>query len=92
MSVIIRLYIMLTAVSRWVEGLRVALLIRVYGIDKNEKPPIPWRKREGLPDPGHWPEAVQSKDGLFKYPVLLVGKQKAGPVKPVPVKFDTEIK
>jgi hypothetical protein len=90
MSLTIRLYELLTVVSRWVEGSRVALLSRAYGIDKNEKPPIPWRKREGLPDSGNWPKAVQSKDGLFKYPVFLIGKQKVGPVRPVPAKWDVK--
>lgn len=86
----VRLYKILSVVSGWVETARLALLVRVYGISQNEKAPVPWRKREGLPDPGHWPEAVESKDGKFKYPVWLIGKQKVGPVRPVPAKLDTE--
>ncbi len=90
MNPTVRMYKILSVVSGWVEAMRLALLVRVYGIDKNEKPPIPWRKREGLPDPGHWPEEVQSKGQLSAYPVLLIGKQKAGPVRPVPAKLDTQ--
>jgi len=84
MNLTVRLYKLLSVVSGWVEAVRLALLVRVYGIDKNERPPVPWRKREGLPDPGHWPEAVESKDGKFKYHIQLTGKQKVGPVRPVP--------
>ena len=83
MNMAVRLYRMLSNIFDWIEGQRVNLLVRIYGIDSGVKPPAPWREREGLPDHNHWPESVQSKDGRFKYPVLLTGKMKVGPVRPV---------
>lgn len=90
MNMVIRLYRLLSKVSEWVESRRVNLLARIYGIASDVKPPVPWREREGLPDHNHWPEAVQSKDGLFKYPVLLTGKTKVGPVRPVPAALEMD--
>src|ERR1700678_330916 len=90
MNLTVSMYKLLNVVSGWVENVRLNLLARVWGIDQNVKPPAPWRKREGLPDPGHWPEAVESKNGKFKYPVFLTGKQKVGPVRPVPAKLDVD--
>ena len=85
MNLIVRLYAMLTAVSSWVESMRVALLVRVYGISNDIKSPVPWRVREGLPDHNEWPMA---KEGGA---ILLVGAAKVGPVRPVPAKLDKEI-
>jgi hypothetical protein len=75
MNSIVRLYKLLSIVSGWIEGARIALLVRVYGIDKNEKPPVPWRKREGLPDPGQWAkQAPGRKPGRLLRACLVRGK------------------
>ena len=50
MTLIVRLYGLLSVFARWIENMRLVCLVRVYGIDKNEKPPVPWRKREALAD------------------------------------------
>ena len=56
MSIIVRLYAILSAISRWVEDMRIALLVRFYGMANDEgEPPIPWRIRERLPSHDQWP-------------------------------------
>ncbi len=95
MNLTVSVYKILSVVSGWIEAMRVALLVRVYGIDKNEKPPAPWRKREGLPDPGLWPTTRLSRVGgnveeRIPRQVMIVGKQKVGPVRPVPAKLDMD--
>ena len=90
MSTLFRLYAVLTAISGWVEGLRVSILVRIYGIDKSIKPPVPWREREGLPPAQYrWP-TVKDRHSENSYAAVLVGKVKVGPVKPVPAQFDKE--
>lgn len=95
MNVIVRLYALLTVVSGWVERLRIALLVRVYGITNECKPPVDWRVREGLPSYGQWPTTRLSRVGSNveeRIPrfVLLKGKVGVGPVRPVPAKLDKE--
>lgn len=95
MSIIVRLYNTLSVISGWVEDARVALLVRFYGIVNNEKAPLPWRKREGLPEPGSWPTTRLSRVGgnveeRIPHQVMIVGKQKVGPVRPVPAKGDVK--
>ena len=87
MSLIVWWYNWLSVISVWVEKQRTALLIRAYGIDKNEKPPVPWRKREGLPDSGHWPKGGWSENVRYPHSTWLTGKQKVGPVRPVPAEL-----
>ena len=90
MDVIVRLYTALTTISRWIEDLRIACLVRVYGIDKNEKPPIPWRVREGLPRHDQWPE-VNGRNGWPGHLMWVTGKVKVGPVRPVPAKLESNL-
>lgn len=85
MNTIVRLYAMLTRISGWIEGWRVALLVRVYGVANNEsKPPTDWREREKLPDHNQWPTVKATEDSRLGHSVLLVGAVKVGPVHPVP--------
>ena len=88
MNTLLRLYAVLTAISGWIESLRVSVFTRVYGISNYVKPPVPWREREGLP-PAHcrWPTVEDERSGN-SYAAVLVGKVKVGPVKPVPAEFD----
>ena len=87
---IVRLYVMLTRISGWIEDWRVALLIRVYGVANNEsKPPTDWREREKLPSAEEWPTTTMSRKGTImedRVPrkILLIGAVKVGPVHPVP--------
>jgi hypothetical protein len=92
MNLTIKLYEMLTAISRWIENARVAQLVRIYGICKEEIPPIPWREREGLPSSDQWPKEGGQIDNLLMpdHSIWITGKVKAGPVRPVPAKFDEE--
>ena len=83
MNLIVRLYEIVTAISHWSENLRVALLLRAFGVTNDCRPPIPWRKREGLPSLDQWPK-TKDKDGGFARSVLVTGKVKVGPVHPVP--------
>jgi hypothetical protein len=87
MNMIVKLYAALTVVSRWIESLRVALLVRAWGIANGCKPPAPWREREKLPDHNQWP-MVRDKDSHLMRPVGLKGAVKVGPIRPVPAKFD----
>ena len=89
MNLTVRLYAMLTAISRWSDNLRVALLLRVFGITNDCKPPIPWRKREGLPSLDQWP-TTKDKDGGDARPVWVTGKVKVGPVHPVPAVLEMD--
>ena len=93
MNLIVRLYEIVTAISHWSENLRVALLLRAFGVTNDCKPPIPWRKREGLPSLDQWPKA-KDKDGGVAHSVWVIGKVKAGPVRPVPavLEMDTYVK
>jgi hypothetical protein len=90
---VIRLYRLLSKVSEWVESRRVNLLARIYGIASDVKPPVPWRKREGLPSLDQWP-TTKDKDGGDARPVWVTGKVKVGPVRPVPavLELDTYVK
>ena len=90
MNIIVRLYETLTSISYWIESLRISLLVRIWGIDSNEKPPKPWREREKIPPHGQWPEAKTSVDSRLSHPALLVGAVRVGPVKPVPAQLDKE--
>jgi hypothetical protein len=90
MNLIVRLYEIVTAISHWSENLRVALLLRAFGVTNDCKPPIPWRKREGLPSLDQWPKA-KDKDGGVAHSVWVIGKVKAGPVRPVPAKLESNL-
>ncbi len=90
MSVIIRLYTMLTAISRWIEAMRIYLLVRAYGINNECPPLVPWRKREGLPSHDQWPKIRLNGELRIEHPIWVRGKVKVGPVHPVPAKFDKE--
>ncbi len=89
MSIIVRSYMALTGVSRWIERLRIALLVRIWGIEQDCEPPVPWREREKLPEHNDWP-MEKGKMGQSVHPVFLTGAVKVGPVRPVPAKFDEE--
>jgi hypothetical protein len=92
MNMIVRLYAALTAVSLWVEDLRVKLLFRAYGITHDEKPPVPWREREGLPSRDQWPKIKMTGGLQIERPIWVRGKVKVGPVHPIPAKIDGETK
>jgi hypothetical protein len=96
MNMTIRLYSMLTAVSRWIEDLRIVCLIRAYEITSDEKVPTPWREREGLPSADQWPTVRLARVGPCQEEriprrVLLTGKVKVGPVRPVPTKLESNL-
>ena len=88
MSIIVRSYMALTGVSRWIERLRVALLVRIWGIEQDCEPPVPWREREKLPEHNDWPTVKSNIDSRYEHSALLTGAVKIGPVRPVPAKFD----
>ena len=89
MNLIVGLYAIMTAISRWSESLRVALLFRAYGITNKCVPPIPWRVREGLPSLDQWP-TVRDANNMDRA-VLVVGAVKAGPIRPVPAELELNL-
>ena len=84
---IVRLYAILTAIAGWIENVRVALLVRVWGIANDQKSPVDWREREKLPSSRDWPP-VKYKDGRPVSSIWLVGAVKAGPMRRVPTPPD----
>jgi hypothetical protein len=85
MSVTVKLYTVLSAVAERIDIWRTSLLARIWGIAVEAKSLVGWRKREGLPPSELWPRDAR---GGF---VQLKGKVKAGPVRPVPAKFDKDV-
>jgi hypothetical protein len=90
MSLTLKLFAILTVISRWVEDLRVGILAHIWGIANDEKPPVPWREREGLPSHNHWPMKKSSISGS-EFPIWLTGKVKVGKVRPVPAKLESNL-
>ena len=77
MNLIVRLYEIVTAISHWSENLRVALLLRAFGVTNDCRPPIPWRKRCGLPDFGEpWPLSTANEHYRGGVPRLVKGAVK----------------
>lgn len=90
MNLALKLFAILSVVSRWIEDLRVRILAHIWGIANNEKPPVPWRVREGLPDHNNWPMEKSSISGS-EFSIFLTGKVKVGKVRPVPAKLESNL-
>ena len=89
MNLIVGLYAIMTAISRWSESLRVAILVRIWGMSHAGKPPVDWRVREGLPSLDRWP-TVRDANNMDRA-VLVVGAVKAGPIRPVPAELELNL-